>query len=55
MTAIMVEWTNGEVECVDSAETESEAIYLVEEYRTAFNPESVNRVWMQEDRQEYEE
>lgn len=46
MQAIMVEWTHGGVEMVDSCESETEAIYLVEEYRIAYGPAAV-RVWMQ--------
>lgn len=48
MTEIWVEWKNGERECIDSAESESEAVSLVPEYRMAYNPESYKRIWVQE-------
>lgn len=46
---ILVEWKNGTVECVDSAENESEACHLVSEYRMAFG-DSYKRIWMQLER-----
>lgn len=51
MTEIWAEWRSGEVECVDSADSESEAIYLVNEYRMAFG-EAATRIWTQHGRQE---
>jgi len=49
MTEIWVEWKNGDKECVDSADSESEAINLTNEYRMAYG-ESYKRVWVQESR-----
>ena len=43
---IMVEWNNGNVEEVDSADSESEAINLVTEYQMAYG-NSYKRIWMQ--------
>ena len=48
MTEIWAEWTNGEVECVDCAESESEAINLVSEYRMAYG-QAARRIWVQEE------
>lgn len=47
MTEIWAKWKNGSVECVDTASSESEAIYLVGEYRMAYGDAAKN-VWMQE-------
>ena len=50
MTEIVVEWKSGEQEAVDTAETEAEALYLVDEYRMAFNADAVNRIFIREER-----
>jgi len=46
MQEIWVEWKNGEVECVDIADSETKAIYLVEEYGMAYG-DAARRVWTQ--------
>lgn len=46
MLGIWVEWKNGNVEKVDEAESESEALYLVQEYQVVF-ADSAKRVWPQ--------
>lgn len=43
---IWVQWQDGHVECVDSADSDSEAAYLIQEYTTAFGG-AVVRVWSQ--------
>lgn len=49
MTEIWAEWKNGEKECVDTAESESEALYLIGEYRMAYGDAAV-RLWPREPR-----
>lgn len=44
MTEIWAEWKNGETECVDECESESEALNLINEYRMAYGPHAV-RLW----------
>ena len=50
MTAVYAEWQNGDIEEIDTAESEQEAIYLVDEYRMAFK--DAKRIWMQEKSEE---
>jgi hypothetical protein len=50
MIEIWVEWESGDTECVDTAENETEARYLVEEYRMAFS--GAVRIWSQESKDE---
>lgn len=50
MTEIWAEWKNGEKECVDTAESESEALYLIGEYRMAYGDAAV-RLWPKESEQ----
>jgi len=44
---IWAEWLNGQVECVDSAESESESLTFINEYRMAYGS-AAKRVWIQE-------
>ena len=43
---VWAEWFDGEVECIDSAESESEAVYLANEYRMAYQGTAA-RIWIQ--------
>lgn len=46
MFEIWVEWTNGQVECIDTADTQTEAYSLVSEYKMAYSV-SAKQVWSQ--------
>ena len=46
MFEVWAEWTNGQVECVDEADTKPEAGRLVGEYRMAYST-AAKRVWFQ--------
>jgi hypothetical protein len=43
---VWAEFTTGKKECVDEAESEAEALHLLDEYR-ALNGGSVKRMWLQ--------
>lgn len=43
---VWAEWFDGEVECIDSADSESEAIQLASEYRQAYRG-TAKRIWIQ--------
>ncbi len=47
MQVIWAEWTNGDIECVDTVESEAEARNLVGEYQMAYGP-AAKRVWSKE-------
>ena len=46
MQEVWAEWKNGKKECVDSADSEAEALYLLGEYRMAYG-NSVKTLWLQ--------
>ena len=46
MFEIWVEWADGASECVDSADTKSDASHLINEYRMAYGT-SAKRIWVE--------
>jgi len=43
---VWAEFINGKKECVDEAESEAEALHLLDEYRQIYSG-SVKRMWLQ--------